>query len=252
MLSQINDFLENLLGPFGPLILIGMLGVTIVLDRAGITGPDGPSHHGMWDISIMGLVPGLRLAAPRDAPRLTDALAVAVGVGDAPTVVRYSKDALPEPIEAIRSVHGLDIVRDAPHADVLIVAIGQFVQTALQAADRLARQGISARVVDPLWALPIAPDLVELARPYRLVVSLEDNITAGGFGWHLRAALADVSAPGAIVTLGIPDEFIDQASRTEILDRIGLTPQGVARTVTEKYIGLLDDVPADLPIVSNQ
>ncbi|MDA8437472.1 MAG: 1-deoxy-D-xylulose-5-phosphate synthase, partial [Propionibacterium sp.] len=233
-------------------VALHRLGVTIVLDRAGITGPDGASHHGMWDISLMGLVPGLRLAAPRDAPRLTAALTTAVGVDDGPTVLRYSKDVLPEPIEAIRAVRGLDIVRDAPHADVLIVAIGQFVQTALQAADRLARQGISARVVDPLWALPITPDLVELARPYRLVVSLEDNVVVGGFGSQLRAALADASAPGAMVSLGLPDEFIPHASRPEILDRIGLSAQGVARRVTERYLALLDDVPADLPIVSNQ
>ncbi len=135
---------------------------------------------------------------------------------------------------------------------MLIVAIGQFVQTALLAADRLARQGISARVVDPLWALPVSADLVEVARPYRLVVTLEDNLVTGGFGSHLRAALAGVSAPGAMVTLGIPDEFIQHASRAEILERLGLTAQGVARTITESYLGLVDDVPADLPIVSNQ
>ena len=228
------------------------LGVTIVLDRAGVTGPDGPSHHGMWDISLMGLVPGLRLAAPRDAVRLTEALDAAVDVTDAPTVLRFSKDALPEPIEAIRSVHGLDIVRDAPDADVLIVAVGQFVQTAIQAADRLARQGISARVVDPVWALPISADLVELARPHRLVVALEDNVVVGGFGSQLRAALADAAAPGVMVSLGIPDEFIDHASRAEILDAAGLTPQGVARRVTETYLGLVEDAPADIRVGSNQ
>ena len=228
------------------------LGVTIVLDRAGVTGPDGPSHHGMWDISLMGLVPGLRLAAPRDAVRLTEALDAAVDVTDAPTVLRFSKDALPEPIEAIRSVHGLDIVRDAPDADVLIVAVGQFVQTAIQAADRLARQGISARVVDPVWALPVSADLVELARPHRLVVALEDNVVVGGFGSQLRAALADAAAPGVMVSLGIPDEFIDHASRAEILDAAGLTPQGVARRVTETYLGLVEDAPADIRVGSNQ
>ena len=233
-------------------VALHRLGVTIVLDRAGITGPDGPSHHGMWDMSIMGLVPGLRLAAPRDAVRLVAALDDAVDVTDAPTVVRYSKDALPEPIEAVRSVRGLDIVRDTPHSDVVIVAVGQFVQTALAAADRLARQGISARVVDPVWMLPINPDLVDLVRPYKLVVTLEDNVVVGGFGSQLRAALADADAPGAMVTLGIPDAFIDHASRAEILDAVGLTPQGIARTVTEKYLGLADDTPAELPIVSNQ
>ena len=228
------------------------LGVTIVLDRAGVTGPDGPSHHGMWDISLMGLVPGLRLAAPRDAVRLTEALDAAVDVTDAPTVLRFSKDALPEPIEAIRSVHGLDIVRDAPDADVLVVAVGQFVQTAIQAADRLARQGISARVVDPVWALPVSADLVELARPHRLVVALEDNVVVGGFGSQLRAALADAAVPGVMVSLGIPDEFIDHASRAEILDAAGLTPQGVARRVTETYLGLVEDAPADIRVGSNQ
>ncbi|HET9127221.1 MAG TPA: 1-deoxy-D-xylulose-5-phosphate synthase [Propionibacteriaceae bacterium] len=231
-------------------IALHRLGVTIVLDRAGITGPDGPSHHGMWDMSIMGLVPGLRLAAPRDAVRLTQALDAATDIDDAPTVVRFSKDSLPEPMEAVRSVHGLDIVRDTPHADVLLVAVGQFVSTALEAADRLARQGISARVVDPVWALPVSADLVDLARPYKLVVSLEDNVVVGGFGSQLRAALADAGAPGEMLTLGIPDRFIEHASRAEILDAVGLTPQGVARTVTEKYLGLADELGAELPVAS--
>ncbi len=214
------------------------LGVTLVLDRAGITGPDGPSHHGIWDVPLLALVPGLQLAAPRDGQRLEEALNRAVGVTDGPTAIRYSKDALPEPIPTVRRVGTMDLVREQAGADVLLVGTGPMVETALHAADLLAQQGIVADVLDPVWALPVNPDLASVAARHRLVVTVEDNVIDGGFGTQVRAALSDAGSRVPVVTLGVPDQFIGQASRTELLDALGLSAQKVATTVTEAYLAL--------------
>lgn len=237
-------------------IALHRLGVTIVLDRAGITGPDGPSHHGMWDISLMGVVPGLRLAAPRDAHRLDDALNAAVAVTDAPTVIRFSKDKLPGPIDAVRQCDGVDVVAEPrlsqsetdaalPEAEVLIVAVGQFVATAIEAANLLQAHGIGARVVDPVWALPVPDALCELARQHKMVVSLEDNVIEGGFGSQLAVALARAGVVVPLLPLGIPRTFIQHASRDQILNDCGLTAQGVARTITEHFVGRHADADAE-------
>ncbi|HOC12493.1 MAG TPA: 1-deoxy-D-xylulose-5-phosphate synthase, partial [Propionicimonas sp.] len=160
-------------------------GVTFVLDRAGVTGPDGPSHNGMWDASLVGLVPGLRLTSPRDEQRLGEALRLAVTVSDAPTVLRYSKERLPEPIPAVQQRGDVDVLFASQRPRVLVVGYGQLCDTAVDVGRRLAQQGIGATVVDPVWALPVSPDLLALMAAHELVVTIEDNGVVGGMGARL-------------------------------------------------------------------
>lgn len=208
-------------------------GVTFLLDRAGITGPDGPSHHGMWDTSLMAMVPGLHLAAPRDERRLGEALDQAVTIADAPSVIRYSKDPVPAELAALRCQGGVDVLVEHAHARVLLVAHGVMAHTAVEAARRIGAQGITCSVVDPVWALPVNPELVELCRGAELVVTLEDGGVSGGLGSRLALACAEAGVWTPLRHLGIPQRFCRQASRAEILDELGLTVQGVARTVVE-------------------
>ena len=210
-------------------------GVTVVLDRSGVTGPDGASHHGMWDLSLAAIVPGLRAAVPRDAARLREEFAEALAVDDAPTLIRYGKGAVPADLEAVRRLpDGADVlVEDGDGAaDVLIVAVGAFAHVAVDVATRLRDQGISATVVDPRWVLPVPGSIVDLARAHQLVVTLEDNGVAGGIGASVTAALqrAEVDVPTRV--LGIDQAFLDHASRGEILTDLGLTPAEIAFRIT--------------------
>ncbi|NMD56064.1 MULTISPECIES: 1-deoxy-D-xylulose-5-phosphate synthase [Tsukamurella] len=210
-------------------------GVTVVLDRSGITGPDGASHHGMWDLSLAAIVPGLRAAVPRDAARLREEFAEALDVADAPTLIRYGKGAVPADLEAVRRLpDGVDVlVEDGDSgADVLIVAVGAFAHVAVDVAARLRNQGISATVVDPRWVLPVPASVIDLARTHQLVVTVEDNGVAGGIGASVTAALqrAEVDVPTRV--LGIEQNFLDHASRGEILTGLGLTPSEIAFRIT--------------------
>jgi 1-deoxy-D-xylulose-5-phosphate synthase len=223
-------------------------GVTFVLDRAGVTGDDGASHNGMWDMSIMQVVPGLRLAAPRDPARLRELLVEAVEVSDAPTVVRFPKGVPPDDIEAVGRRGGCDVlVRNGTH-DVLIVSYGAMATTAVDVAERLVAQGIGVTVVDPRWAKPVDPVLVELAREHGLVVSLEDNGRVGGCGSVLLQTLNDAGVTTPFRLHGIPQEFLDHAKRGVILERIGLGPQSLARGIVED----ISAVPAAPPPVDRQ
>ncbi|MCR6031194.1 1-deoxy-D-xylulose-5-phosphate synthase [Nocardioides sp. zg-579] len=208
-------------------------GVTFVLDRAGVTGDDGASHNGMWDMSILQVVPGLRLAAPRDAARLRELLNEAVEVDDAPTVVRFPKGPPPADVEAIGKAGGADVlVRNGPK-DVLVVAVGSMNEVALGVADRLVAQGIGVTVVDPRWVKPVDPAIVELAREHRLVVSIEDNGVVGGCGAVLLQTLVEAGVTTPVRLRGIPQEFLQHAKRAAILERIGLTPQALALDIVE-------------------
>ncbi len=211
-------------------------GVTFVLDRAGVTGPDGPSHHGMWDMSICQLVPGLALAAPRDATRLREALARSLQIDDGPSVIRYSKDSVPDDIHAVDVVSGLDVLLRTAQPRVLVVAIGQFAGMGLAVGQRLSDQGIGVTVVDPVWALPVNPALVELARAHELVIAIEDSGVVGGCGARLaqEMRLADVATP--IREFGIEQQFLDHGSRAELLEELGLTPQHIARYAVEAVV----------------
>ncbi|MEV7428980.1 MULTISPECIES: 1-deoxy-D-xylulose-5-phosphate synthase [unclassified Nocardioides] len=226
-------------------------GVTFVLDRAGVTGDDGASHNGMWDMSILQVVPGLRIAAPRDAARLRELLNEAVEVEDAPTVVRFPKGPPPEDVEAVGKAGGADVlVRNGPK-DVLVVAVGSMNEVALGVADRLVAQGIGVTVVDPRWVKPVDPAVVELAREHRLVVSVEDNGLVGGCGSVLLQTLVEAGVTTPVRLRGIPQEFLQHAKRAAILERIGLTPQALALDIVE-YMTSLDEgrlpVDADHPI----
>ncbi|XVV05759.1 1-deoxy-D-xylulose-5-phosphate synthase [Actinosynnema sp. CA-248983] len=207
-------------------------GVTVVLDRSGITGPDGASHHGMWDLSICGLVPGIHVAAPRDAATLREELREAVAISDAPSVVRYPKASVGEDLPALERVGTVDVLSRSGD-DVLLVTVGAFGGLGVSAAQRLADQGIGVTVVDPRWVFPVSQDLVALAARHKLVVTVEDGGRHGGFGWTLAAALRDAGVDTPLRDLGIPQAFHDHGERAEVLADLGLTAQDVARRITE-------------------
>jgi len=223
-------------------------GVTFVLDRAGVTGPDGPSHHGMWDLAILQAVPHIRIAAPRDATRLREELGEAVSVDDAPTVVRFSRGNVGNEFDAQRrTADGVDVLREAPHRDVLIVAVGPMAELALKVADRLAAQGIGATVVDPRWVIPVPSSVIALAAQHRLVVSIEDGIRVGGVGTRIRQDLRAAGVDTAVDELGLPDEFLPHGSRDEILADVGLTDQQIARDIVAQVLGTRIPVARPLP-----
>ncbi|MBL1286680.1 1-deoxy-D-xylulose-5-phosphate synthase [Streptomyces sp. NPDC057067] len=207
-------------------------GVTFVLDRAGVTGPDGPSHNGMWDMSLLQVVPGLRIAAPRDADRLREELREAVDVDDAPTVIRFPKESVGEPVAAVGRIGGMDVLHRAPDADVLLVAVGVLAPVCLQAADLLAGSGIRCTVVDPRWVKPVDAQLPALAAQHRLVAVVEDNSRSGGVGWAVGQALRDAGVDVPLRTYGIPEQFLAHAGRGEVLAEIGLTPVEIAGSIS--------------------
>jgi 1-deoxy-D-xylulose-5-phosphate synthase len=221
-------------------IAMHRLPVTFVLDRAGITGPDGPSHYGIWDMSVFGVVPGLRIAAPRDAATLREELREAVAVEDGPTVVRFPTGAIAADLPAVRRVGPVDVLRESSRRDVLLVAVGAFAGLGMEVADRVAEQGYGVTVVDPRWVRPVPIELAALARQHRLVVTVEDGIRAGGVGDAIAATLRDADVPVPLRDLGVPAEFHPHGTRAEILAALGLTAQDVARKVTEWVSGLFE------------
>ncbi|MFJ8625219.1 1-deoxy-D-xylulose-5-phosphate synthase [Kitasatospora sp. NPDC093550] len=231
-------------------VALHKLGVTFVLDRAGVTGTDGASHNGMWDMSILQVIPTLRLAAPRDADQLRAQLREAVEVEDAPTVVRYSKGTVGPAVAAVGRIGGMDVLRAAEEAsgahraDVLIVSVGAMAPTSLEVADLLAARGITATVVDPRWVKPVDPALPGLAAEHRVVVTIEDNGRVGGVGAAVAQALRDADVDLPVRDFGIPQEFLDHASRAEILAEIGLNAPDIARRVTA-LVASLDAAPVD-------
>jgi 1-deoxy-D-xylulose-5-phosphate synthase len=242
------------------------LGVTVVLDRAGVTGEDGPSHHGMWDMSLAAIVPGLRLAAPRDAATLAEELAEALRVSDAPTVLRFPKGAVPPPVPAVRRFRvklpvaehlssdaptddeltgGVDILTEpaaGQDQDVLLVAVGAFGAMAVEAAEKLAAQGIGVTVVDPRWALPVPAEIAELATAHRMVVTVEDGGRSGGVGAAISDALAGTGVP--VQVLALPQQFLEPGPRAELLGDLGLTAQALARGITEEIARSSHDATA--------
>ncbi len=216
-------------------------GVTVVLDRAGITGSDGASHNGMWDMTLTSIIPGLQLAAPRDQTRLEEALERAVTVDDTPTVIRFSKEKLPDDIPAVahrgEGLETVDLVRVDRDARTLIVGYGQFVGLAMQVADMLSAQGVKVSVADPLWAVPISSELVKLAGEFDHVVTIEDNLVVGGMGQQLRAVVAESGSRVTMQNFGIPQKFLAHASRGQVLDELSLTPQAIAHAVLPAVLG---------------
>ena len=214
-------------------VALHRLPVTFVLDRAGITGEDGASHNGMWDLSILQVVPGIRIAAPRDEPTLREELREALAVDDGPTVLRFPKGAVGDDIAAIERRGTVDVLRRDEGDDVLLVAVGAMARVALEVAGRVGDQGIGVTVVDPRWVTPVAPELVELARGYRLVVTVEDNGRTGGVGSVVSQALRDADIDVPTRDIGIPRTFLDHGTRAQVHAEIGLTAQEVARRIVE-------------------
>ncbi|UQE73279.1 1-deoxy-D-xylulose-5-phosphate synthase [Gordonia sp. PP30] len=210
------------------------LPVTVVLDRAGLTGPDGPSHHGMWDLSLMSIVPGMRVAAPRDAVTVREELSEALDTVDGPTAVRFSKGAVPQEIPAIdRLPDGVDVLsRPATgDGDVLLVAVGAFAQLGIDVAAGLAERGIGALVVDPRWVLPVPGSIVEQAREATLVVTLEDGGVHGGVGSAVAEALSAAHVDVPVRQLGVPQQFVTHSTRDELLADFGLTAGDLVTTI---------------------
>lgn len=213
-------------------------GVTFVLDRAGVTGPDGASHHGMWDLSVLQIVPTIRIAAPRDAERLREELHEAVDVNDAPTVIRFPKGVAATSIESLkRSSDGVDYLYRSASKDVLIVAIGSMATTAMQTAELLKAQGIGCTVIDPRWVVPVPKTVLKEAAEHRLVVTIEDGVKVGGIGTRIRQDMRTAQIDTALNEIGLPDEFLEHASRDEILERVGLTAKQITHDIVAQVLG---------------
>ncbi|MCU1572405.1 MAG: 1-deoxy-D-xylulose-5-phosphate synthase [Micrococcaceae bacterium] len=230
-------------------------GVTIVLDRAGVTGPDGASHHGMWDMALLQTVPGLHLAAPRDATRLREELREAVAIEDAPSVVRFSKGTVGAEVEAVKRLEdGAEILARRPvgsvENDVLIVSVGAMSELALNVSNRLGAQGISSTVVDPRWVLPVPRSIVRLASQHRIVIVIEDGVRAGGVGSRIRQEMRASGVDTALNEVGLPVEFLDHGSRSQVLERVGLTAQQVTQDVVAQVLGT--KVPFARPLHSQE
>jgi 1-deoxy-D-xylulose-5-phosphate synthase len=208
-------------------------GITVVLDRAGVTGNDGASHNGMWDMTICSVVPGLRLAAPRDGDQLRRLLREAVDVSDGPTVLRFPKGDVADPVTPVRQLASLDVLHEtSPGAvDLLVVGVGAMASMSVSVAEKLEAQGHSVRVVDPRWVLPVSPDLIEAAGDARAVAVVEDNLVSGGIGSAVTLAVRQSGGLQPVHCYGIPKEFLDHASRSQVLDQIGLTPDAIATSL---------------------
>ncbi|MFD6333362.1 1-deoxy-D-xylulose-5-phosphate synthase [Streptomyces niveus] len=216
--------------------------VTLVLDRAGVTGDDGASHNGMWDLTLFQAVPGIRIAAPRDGGRLRELLGEAVAWDQGPTVLRFPKGTTGADIPAIDTTDGFDVLHNAPGRDVLIVSVGPMARLALDVAARLADEGVGATVVDPRWVVPVNPTLVEAAAYFKQVITIEDSGRVGGVGTAFAQALGDAGITTPVRNFGLPREFLDHGSRAQVLAHCGLTADAVttevlaARTTSERTL----------------
>ncbi len=228
-------------------VALHRLPVTVVLDRAGLTGDDGASHNGMWDLALLGMVPGLRQAAPRDEATLRTELREAVAWADGPTVLRYPKTAVGPEVPAVRSIGTADVLSEPstePAVDVLLISVGAMAHDAVRAAHDLARAGFSGRVVDPRWVTPVPAELIELARTARLVVTIEDGVVVGGVGSRVAQSLRAAGVDVPTREIGVPAQFLDHGSVADVRARIGMTGQDIARRVVEWAAGLLGGSPS--------
>jgi 1-deoxy-D-xylulose-5-phosphate synthase len=217
-------------------VALHKLPVTVTLDRSGVTGPDGASHNGMWDGSILQVIPGLKVAAPRDGSRIAELLNEAVEVSDGPTVLRWPKGKVGAEAEAAGKLGTMDVLAepgDGQARDVLLLGVGPMAVTCVDVAARLAGHGIGVTVVDPRWVKPVDPAVMTAARQHRLVAVVEDNGRSGGFGDAVCRLLRDHDVDTPCKTFGLPQEFLDHGSRDAILEAVGLSAQHLARQLTE-------------------
>jgi 1-deoxy-D-xylulose-5-phosphate synthase len=208
-------------------------GVTFVLDRSGITGDDGPSHHGIWDLALTGIVPNMHVGAPRDASRLREILREAVAISDAPSMLRFPKGAIQEDIPAFERRDGIDVLYRGESADVLLVSVGAMAAIAVEAAGMAYREGVGVTVIDPRWVKPLPASLVTIAQRYKSVVVLEDGIKHGGIASSISEMFRASGLATPIHSIGIPLEFIEHSKRSEIMHDLGITVQSIARSIVE-------------------
>ena len=208
-------------------------GVTFVLDRAGVTGDDGPSHHGIWDLALTGIVPTMHVAAPRDAARLRETLREAVAISDAPSMVRYPKGAVQIDIPAFERRDGIDVLYRGESADVLLVSIGSMAAIAVEAASMAYREGVGVTVIDPRWVKPLPTSLITMSQRYKSVVVLEDGIKHGGIASSISEMFRESGLSAPIHSIGVPLEFIEHSKRSEILNDLGITAQNISRSIVE-------------------
>jgi 1-deoxy-D-xylulose-5-phosphate synthase len=208
-------------------------GVTFVLDRSGITGDDGPSHNGMWDLALTGIIPTLHVAAPRDGARLKETLNEAVEISDAPSLVRFPKGAVIEDIPAFERRDGIDVLYRGESADVLLVSVGAIAHVAVEAASQAYREGVGVTVIDPRWVKPLPVSLITMAQRYKSVVVLEDGIRHGGIASTISEMFRDAGLMVPIHSIGVPLEFIEHSKRGEVLSDLGITAQNITRSVVE-------------------
>ena len=208
-------------------------GVTFVLDRAGITGDDGPSHHGIWDLALTGIVPTMRVAAPRDGARLRETLRESLDINDAPTMVRFPKGAVQADIPAFERRDGIDVLYRGESADVLLVSVGALAAIAVEAASQAYREGVGVTVIDPRWVKPLPASLITMAQRYKSVVVLEDGIKHGGIASSISELFREAGLNIAIHSIGIPLKFIEHSKRAEILEDLGITARKISRDIVE-------------------
>jgi 1-deoxy-D-xylulose-5-phosphate synthase len=208
-------------------------GVTFVLDRAGITGDDGPSHHGIWDMALTGIVPTLHLAAPRDSARLKEVLREAVAISDAPSVIRFPKGAVSADIPAFERRDGIDVLYRGESADVLLISVGAMATMSVEAASQAYREGVGVTVIDPRWVKPLPKSLITMADRYKSVVVVEDGIAHGGIASALSEMFRSAGLDTPIHSIGVPLTFIEHSKRSEILNDLGITSQNIAREIVE-------------------
>ena len=203
--------------------------VVFCLDRAGITGDDGPSHHGVLDLVLFTKIPSMTVLAPSSYEEIGVMLHDALDITDGPVMIRWAKTAAASvPYDQVGS--GLRGRKARSGSDVCILSVGKMLEASLAAADALAEQGIDASVWDVRCVKPLDPDMIADASQHPAVITVEDGYLAGGAGSlmasHIRAACDDRSVP-RIEILGVPTEYIDHAKVDAILARYGLDADGI-------------------------
>ena len=230
-------------------------GVTFVLDRAGVTGDDGPSHNGIWDLALTGIIPTLHVAAPRDGQQLRETLREAVDISDAPSLIRFPKGAINPDIPAFERRDGIDVLYRGESADILLVSVGAFASIAVESAAQAYREGVGVTVIDPRWVKPLPKSLVTMAQRYKSVVVLEDGIKHGGIASTISELFRDAQLNVPVNSIGIPLTFLEHAKRSEILEELGITVQNITRSlVTWSSSEIRLDVKAEMqhPLDENE
>ena len=206
-------------------------GVTFVLDRAGITGDDGPSHHGIWDLALTGIVPSMHVGAPRDGARLKEILRQCVAIANAPSMLRFPKGAVPADIPAIERIDGVDILHRGEGKKVLLISVGSMAGMALEVAQLAHQKSIEITVVDPMWVKPISPAVIAMCADYSTVVVMEDGIKHAGIASTISETLRETGSNCSLHSIGIPLEFIEHSKRNEILDDLEITPAAIVQQI---------------------